>query len=103
MIVDVARAARERGDALHLPRAHLAELLDRLAGAGAARILVDMTLVGATTPKDDAALEAELAGLSPARGALVASAVVATDASGAVHWWRSEIAAPFARPASRVP
>ena len=102
VIVDIARAARREGDALHLPRARLAELLGRLGAAGARKILIDLNLPGATTPAADGALEAALTALSPARVAVTATAVVSSDAGGAVHWARTDVFEPFTRHATLV-
>ncbi len=102
VLVDVAHAARDGGDALHLSRTRLAALLRICAAAGVRRTLVDLSLSGATAPAVDADLESALAALSPTRVALTASAVVESDAGGAPRWRRTEVYAPLARHAERV-
>lgn len=101
-LVDLTRAASEQGDGIRLPRARLAELLDEVAAAGAERILIDLTLAGATTTTDDAALEAALMRLGPQRVALTASAVATTNAAGVTQWRRSSTLDRFAKHAARV-
>ena len=102
VLVDLTRAASEQGDAIRLPRARLAQLIDDVAAAGAERILVDLTLAGETTTTDDDALETALMRLGPKRVALTASAVATTDGSGVTHWRRSSTLDRFARHAAQV-
>ena len=102
VIVDIARAARRDGDVLHLPRARFAELLAKLAAAGVCKILIDVNLSEATTPGADGALEAVLTALSPARVAVTATAVVTSNAGGAVHWARTGVFEPLSRHAALV-
>ena len=102
ILVDLARAASKKGDGLKLPRARLAKLIDRIATAGAERVLVDLTLGGKGDEEDDAALEAALTRLGPDRVALTTSAMASTDAMGATLWQRSVTLDRFARHADQV-
>ena len=102
VIVDISRAVVDQGDGLRLPRARLADLLTRIVGADARRVLVDLSLSGSTTEVDDAKLEAVLAKMPPHDAATTVSAVATSDHMGVTQWRRTSVLERFARRADVV-
>ncbi len=69
-VVTISARDLARRELLRIDRVELAGVLERLADARAARVLIDLSLTNALSPRETAALERALARLGPDRVAL---------------------------------